>query len=123
MERREKRIRRDGMTFCHYVSEREETDIPRADAMYERFSLAAESYALETVARRAIDAYDADENPKKRFRFTAPFCMCRVQVRTDGTVVIVEGAFTVDGQSVFQFSHAWDKTISLALPLRFWKKD
>ena len=69
MERIEKRFRRDGMTFCTFVSERMETGIARADELYRRFCESAQKYAEDVVAKDAMLRYDADENPRKRFRF------------------------------------------------------
>ena len=122
VERREKKFRRDGMMFCHFVSEREEIGLPRADALYEQFCLHAEQYAENTVARDAIEKFDADENPKKRFRFSAPVCACHVRVRDGEGFCFVEGSCTVRGACVCRFSHVWDKGNSLLVPPRFWRK-
>ena len=122
MERREKKFRRDGMMFCHFVSEREEIGLPRADALYEQFCLHAEQYAENTVAMEAMEKFDADENPKKRFRFSAPVCACHVHVRDEEKFCFVEGACTVRGACVCRFSHVWDKGTSLLVPPRFLRK-
>ena len=122
MERREKKFRRGGMMFCHFVSEREEIGLPRADALYEQFCLHAEQYAENTVARDAMEKFDADENPKKRFRFSAPVCACHVHVRDEEEFYFVEGSCTVRGVCVCHFSHVWDKGNSLIVPPRFLRK-
>ena len=122
MERREKKFRRDGMMFCHFVSEREATGLSRADALYEQFCCHAEQYAENTVTKDAMAGFDGDENPKKRFRFSAPVCACHVHVRDEEKFCFVEGFCTVCGACVCRFSHVWDKGTSLLVPPRFLRK-
>ncbi|MBQ9121226.1 MAG: hypothetical protein IJY12_02550 [Clostridia bacterium] len=119
MERIEKRFRRDGMTFCTFVSERMETGIARADELYRRFCESAQKYAEDVVAKDAMLRYDADENPRKRFRFSASSCTCRILVHWEEDTVSVEGECVAMGKIVRHFCHSWDvRTERILLPPR-----
>ena len=115
MERKERRFRRDGRALCIFVSERQITGIPRADALYERFCTSAEHHAEHRVTEQVAAQYEADENPRKKFRFSPALCRCRIAVTCREDAVEVQGEYVAAGRTVCRFLHRWDPALGLVL--------
>lgn len=111
----EKRFRREGLTFCTLTLERQETGIERADRLYARFCEAALRHA-EGIAREAMERYDGEEDPRKKFRLRPLVCRCTVRTESGQDRITVTGEYRADGQVIRSFTHVWDPVLCLLLP-------
>lgn len=115
-----RKYRSEGKTVCTFSSDRCQTGIPRADALYGRFCDAAERHAREVVFPYEARRYEEDEDPRKRFYHRPISCSCRVQmIQSSEDAVIVEGEYSVDGRRISRFTHVWDREAELIRPKSF----
>ena len=117
MEKTVKRMREEGILLCVFTSEREETGLSRADELYTRFCASARIYTEEAVKPALWEAYQANEDPRKRFRHTPTPCHCRIAVvaREDARLT-VEGEFLCGESVLRRFRHLWDVEKELLIP-------
>ena len=115
-----RKYRSEGKTVCTFSSDRRQTGIPRADALYERFCDAAERHAREVVFPNEARRYEEDEDPRKRFYHRPILCDCRIRLaQSSEDAVTVEGEYSVDGRPISRFTHVWDRRAELIRPRGF----